>query len=634
MLRTLDGHRGAGDLHGRVELLVGREAGRVRAEALDETAGARGEAVVVEVAHEVRRADADIDRQAAVEELTAIFGADLLEKRDRTAVALLQDIAIARDDRIVDRESLERLAVDLEQPGLAGLAMQAAIVGGDDAHRLSLGDVVAKRGVDAPAVGAGLARREHPDRIEQVAVAVQVTAEIGRAAEIADLAATPRRGRALDALVRSGRVERASDDRTLRVDVAQAFLADDRTAAVRLHPLEAGIHRQDEALGQGEARLHAHVAGVGGVQALFERAAAGVGEVGDARTGDRVDLAAGDRVVALGLGQREAVAGVGPDDAADAGGGGGVAADDRVGIGAQRDRTEEVVAVLVVVDAQHDEVAAMRERLVEHRIILLLVDLAAVAVDIVVGRHAGRAPGAGAERTERAGVDDAEGAEIIATVEPAVGSLDAGGEGLVGAPRLVVHRAAGGRRGRAVDVGRAEADVDPLDQFGIEHLVREDRVVAGVVERHAVERLGDAAAVEAADDEGAAGRAERIVVGEADARQLVDHFVDRLAGNLALDEVGVQDLAGLGGRRDLDTAHRLGARAGDDDGFFFHVGRTGRLRKSGSRHDKRARRAQQSQFSHVPSTPCVGVAGRRAPAVLQKYFVPKGRPRLRGPAFR
>ena len=39
-------------------------------------------------------------------------------------------------------------------------------------------------------------------------------------------------------------------------------------------------------------------------------------------------------------------------------------------------------------------------------------------------------------------------------------------------------------------------------------------------------------------DERAAGRAERIVVLEADARQQVDRVVDRLAGRLALDEFG------------------------------------------------------------------------------------------------
>ena len=63
----------------------------------------------------------------------------------------------------------------------------------------------------------------------------------------------------------------------------------------------------------------------------------------------------------------------------------------------------------------------------------------------------------------------------------------------------------------------------------------------------------DAAVVEAADIEGAAGRAERIVVGEADARQIVDRLVDRLTRRLALDEFGFSASRVLTGVRDFDA---------------------------------------------------------------------------------
>ena len=64
---------------------------------------------------------------AAVEELAAIFARNLVQQGDRAAVALLQDGAVGADDRVVDREDVERLAVELEEAGLAGLAVAAAI---------------------------------------------------------------------------------------------------------------------------------------------------------------------------------------------------------------------------------------------------------------------------------------------------------------------------------------------------------------------------------------------------------------------------------------------------------------------------------------------------------------------------
>src|SRR3546814_18017854 len=96
----------------------------------------------------------------------------------------------------------------------------------------------------------------------------------------------------------------------------------------------------------------------------------------------------------------------------------------------------------------------------------------------------------------------------------------------------IIDGRARGRGGRAVDIGRAEVDVDLLDQLGIELLVRIERVIARIVERDAVEGLRDAAVVEPANGERAARRSERIVVLEADARQHVDDVVHGLAGQI------------------------------------------------------------------------------------------------------
>ena len=90
------------------------------------------------------------------------------------------------------------------------------------------------------------------------------------------------------------------------------------------------------------------------------------------------------------------------------------------------------------------------------------------------------------------------------------------------------HGAAGGGRGGAVDVGGAEVHVDAIDELGIEHLVGEQGVVAGVVERNAIEGHRDARAVEAADAQVAARGAVAIVVGEVHARELVDGLEQRL----------------------------------------------------------------------------------------------------------
>ena len=337
-------------------------------------------------------------------------------------------------------------------------------------------DVPAQAGDQAVAIRLRLARRQQADRVERIAVVVQVTAEEGRSADIADLA--------ID--LRAGRVGVAIGIASGRIDVAPGFLADDRAAAIGLHILEARVDGEDEIVGQGEARVRADIAGVRRVVALLEIAAAGVGEVGDAGPCHLVDLTASDRVVALVRVEREAV-GRGRADVAGAGYHARRVEDHQ--IVAQRQRAAEIVAVLVVVAGERDEVAIVAERLEDAGVILLLVDDAAVAVDEIVGRHARRREGARPRGGERAGVDHAEGAEIVAVLEPAIGSLDAGGEFLERTAGAEVDGAAGGRGGRAVDVGRAEADIDLLDDLRVEQLVREERVIAGVVQWNAVERL-------------------------------------------------------------------------------------------------------------------------------------------------
>ena len=83
-------------------------------------------------------------------------------------------------------------------------------------------------------------------------------------------------------------------------------------------------------------------------------------------------------------------------------------------------------------------------------------------------------------------------AERALVVELAARQHDLTAEFVGGLLRLVRHGAAGRRCRGAVDVGRAEVHIDAVDELGIEHLVGEQRVVTGVVERHAVECHRDA----------------------------------------------------------------------------------------------------------------------------------------------
>src|SRR3712207_9587925 len=64
--------------------------------------------------------------EPAVQELAAILGPELVEDRVGEAVALLEVDAVHVRLRIVDREDVDRLAVDAEQSDLAGLTVTGA----------------------------------------------------------------------------------------------------------------------------------------------------------------------------------------------------------------------------------------------------------------------------------------------------------------------------------------------------------------------------------------------------------------------------------------------------------------------------------------------------------------------------
>ena len=223
--------------------------------------------------------------------------------------------------------------------------------------------------------------------------------------------------------------------------------------------------------------------------------------------------------------------------------------------------------------SDRDEIVAA-QRLEKLSVELDLLDPAiAVVRHIVAGRAAGE-PGAGAAAGQVASFDEPEYAAHVPFTNRA-GNLDM--ELMAGVDRAQIDRAADCRSRRAVNIGGAEVDVDLFDQFRIDLLVREDRVVARIVQRHTVEGQADARRIEAADVERATGRAVSIVVLEADTRDLVDRIEYRLPGAGAGDVFLRQDGLGLGRVRRGNTSNLLrSTRPGDDD-VFFHFLRAGRL---------------------------------------------------------
>ena len=504
------------------------------------------------------------------------------------AVALLERDAVNGVDRIVNREHIERLAIAIDQAYFAGLAMVGMIEGVAAAYSVVVADLVTQAGDHSEAIGAGLARRDDGNLIQQIAVAIKVTTGEGKAAEIARNAIV---GRA----VRRGEASRRRGRAACGIDVAKTLVRGHRAAAVGLDVLEAGIDRQGQPVGQAEARVDADVAGARRIVAAVEFGAAArlvergrCKAVSDARlrrVGKAREIDVVEALVAIG---REAVAAIRSDDTRN-----------RTGralraIGAQRRGAEEVVAVAVKVSGDRDEIAAAAERLMDFGVILLLVDDAVIVERIVVLGIADREKCRGSPRRELAGVDHREDA---AEVELAKRSDDAAAEDLAGVAGTIVDRATSGRGGRAVDVGRTEADVDLLDQLGVELLVREDGVIARIVERDTVEGQADARAVEAANGQRAARRTVGVIVLEADARDDVDRVEDGLPGVRAGDHFLGQHGLRLGRVGRLDAADILRARAGDDDRLLLEIPGAGRLGERGGRKND-SRSAEQNDLFH------------------------------------
>ena len=450
------------------------------------------------------------------------------------------------------------------------------------AQRVGFVHFITQTGDHADAVRLGLAGGQHGDAVEHVAVAVDVTAEIRTTANVA------------------GGHQHAGGG---GVDVAQAFLAGHGAAAVGLDVLIAGLNVQDQVVSQRQTQLGADVAGVRRVVTTVEFGAAGAGRLRRPVDPGRDHAGCVDRVEAFQLGDREAVARQRTGNAQV------LVRNAHRRVGAQRQRAEEVVAVLVVVARQREEIVAA-QRLIDLRVVLLLGHLAIVVERVVVGGAAGRH-----ERTQAAfgQVASFHLHEQAHEVELTRRTRQHHAHVMIGLLRAQVDSAANRRSGRAVDVGGAEVDVDLLDQFRIDLLVRIDRIVARIVQRHAVKGQADAVRREATDRERTARRTIGIVVLEADARDLVDRVEHGLAGVLALNVLSSQD--GLGLRRvgSRNPAHFLGAaaRAGDDD-FLFEINRTDRLGKrrggkGGNTDGKAAGGGGQGRVeAHGEVNPCYG----------------------------
>ena len=255
----------------------------------------------------------------------------------------------------------------------------------------------------------------------------------------------------------------------------------------------------------------------------------------------------------------------------------------------------KVVAILVVVARDRNEVAAVRQRLIDLAVELRFL-VEAWALELVVLGKAARQPRLGAERGELARLDHREAAMIV---EVAKRHREAHASLVARRQRTIVDRSASGRSSWRIDVGHAQVDVDLLDQLGVDLLVGENRIIAAVVERDAVEGQADAVAVEAANAQIAARAAERIGVGEVDAGDQVDCVEHGLARRLAPDQLLRDDALGLGRIGRDDTANAIvRARAGDDNRLFFKVDRTRRLRHGGGWQDDGRCRTQQNQFLH------------------------------------
>jgi len=472
-----------------------------------------------------------------------VFARNLIEDRIGLTVALLDHVAVGIDNRVVDREDIERLGIRLQKASLAGLPVVGIIMRIAQPDRMVRGDLVRDVADDAIPARAGLARSEHADRIEPVTVAVEIDPHVGAAAEEAELAVRGGRGRRIGDAVGA---PPGTDH------VVSVFPRNRGAAAVGFHELIAGVERQGQRFGRRELTGEADVARIGRVIAAVELAAAAVRRVSYAGDGGRCRAIVVDVVEAVFAGRRKR---------------------------RKAERAEEVVPVLVVVPRQRDEVAVRADVLPDARVVLLLVNDAVVIERVVITSVARGRERLGAEAGEVARVDHRKTAHVemagILALAEHVARGDRSGHlgrvaGLAGAD---VDRAANCRGSGAVDVGRAQVDVDRCQRLRVLLLVGVQRVVAGIVQWDTVDRLRDAVGREAADRERAARRAPRVVVLEAHTRDEVDDVVDRLPGTLATDDFLAENLLGLGRVRDFDAGNIGVAGAGNDDHVILEVDR-------------------------------------------------------------
>ena len=155
------------------------------------------------------------------------------------AVTLVDFRAVGRDQRVVDRENVQRFAILQHQRSLTGLAVTGAVPGVSQANAVFVVDFVVQRGDHTETVRDGLARVVTGHDVKRVAVTVQVHAVVITATEHA-------------------RVVNA-------VEGLEGFIQTFRTATIGFHILVARVDRQNELVGQRDARVDAHIARVGRV---------------------------------------------------------------------------------------------------------------------------------------------------------------------------------------------------------------------------------------------------------------------------------------------------------------------------------------------------------------------------------
>ena len=364
-----------------------------------------------------------------------------------------------------------------------------------------------------------------------------------------------------------------------RAELSVRFLEQGPTTTIGHHILEGGVDGRAQLVRQGEAALTPDVAGVRRIDVVaIEVRAAGIDLSRTARNGARRRTNACAVIDGNGVGVELS----------------------------ERRTTDEVVAVLIVVEHQAHKVA-VAQLLIEAAIELHLVD-AAGAHEQVVGRLGCREVRGRAEGADSAGVNARkDAAEILGTALKGDGRAHI----LLRLGRDVVDRATGCGCSWAIDVGGAEIDGHAFDQFGVQLLVRIDRIVAGVVQRDTVLQQGDTLRVKAAQGDVTTSRAVGIVIGEVDAGKKVDRVQNGLARDLSGDEFLIDRRARLGGALGDHLTDDLGAALALDHQFLNFSGLgPGGLREGGrigkkaadqNRHGDSCTKAQRISRCHESS---------------------------------